>query len=1425
MKKISKILILTFILLLLSLSCVNASELNNVQANDAVDGNINENIILDSNYDDSLNSDLDSNLDANLNGDLNNDLKSNLVADEFSESDLEDDLDSYEDSIDDKLENDLVSIEDSVESDSDDNLNSINKNPLKDEATVHQVSSTTYSRYFDRNGYVITTAVSPGDTIDLSGNFNKKNFIFTIPCSITSSQNDAYLTNCMVKFENVSSPESSPSSVSNLVFNTSIELCSSVYLLGSSFVDVYNCNSYSTGANSNPTFLVGSCYCNIHDNVFETTFTGYMNMSWKRAGILLGESHYNHIYSNHVTVKDSNPIYLTTYGYEKSNYNVIFNNTVSTSAFSEETGLRNPSAWAYGVHIMGDHNQILNNTIMNTYRGVDSEGSYNVIVGNKIFNLSGSYYEGNDGTDGGEGGIFASYNNVIINNTIYDSKITGPAIYAVVNTTVCGNVVSNITGPNGIQFALSASNCLIENNTIDMNTGEGIFVKGNMTNLTISNNIISTRNGTAVLILKQTRAKFPIDVTLVNNCFLEYSNDYINYRDVEGKTIVNLENNTVVVVNDTFFRFFGTDGSFDSNNLFENFIFKGEFSDLAKEDELEKVSTINLNGKISIIGDNSYIKDISFNVNANNVLIDNLFLNITNACANTFNFNSVENCSLVNSIIHFNSTSPYEGVQNEFIPIFAGNSKITLNNNTILVYCDTYLMVLNNTNCSLSDNVFNSSSLSHVVILNDNDSCIFYDENEINSLLDPAIISINGAVVVYSYFIIDDSNYYDYFSPDGSFLEDVIFSFGDTFRIGNVNNKVFRFDIPLFIIGEKGSVMNNSTIILEGESSDSVICNFTFKASDKEFSKEFSFITIMDGLSNILIENNTFNANNLSSEKGSLSVIEMLASDYVFSDILIRNNSILIDSNVLYIDGISLLKDKFNEDLMIDNISIINNSINISNMGGLSRGINLSNSDKVSILDNSIYIVSAEAKGIFSENIHDLAIRDNNVSVYGLNFEKFLEYISSGDFDLNEFLENNSVSTDSAISIDNLINAIIEDNTLRENGDLTYLIHSSNPSEDIQFLIDNAESGDTICLGNNIYLISKTTNINKNILLNGGYLLSDFNDHGSKTFFHLDSDGITDENNLDSTGLDIDSLMISNMTVFMDNGNLFLLAIAHNDTNPMLIDVPEINLNNNTFINSNDKVVPESITILMLQSDRSILAINNEIRINENSLLAGMDPFKFEVSSFANGSGITVPSGGTLNKISTILDCEDMNTTAIDTSIDGRNGEYFKMVLKDENGNALANKSVQFGFNGKIYNKATDNYGLAELQINLKRADIYTFAVSFLGDDDYKGSFAVVKVTVKKQIPSLTAGSKTYKASAKTKSLTAILKTNKGNALANKKLTFTINGKAYTATTDSNGIATVNVSLSKKGTYSFTVKYAGDNTYVAVSKSSKLVLK
>ena len=193
-------------------------------------------------------------------------------------------------------------------------------------------------------------------------------------------------------------------------------------------------------------------------------------------------------------------------------------------------------------------------------------------------------------------------------------------------------------------------------------------------------------------------------------------------------------------------------------------------------------------------------------------------------------------------------------------------------------------------------------------------------------------------------------------------------------------------------------------------------------------------------------------------------------------------------------------------------------------------------------------------------------------------------------------------------------------------------------------------------------------------------------------------------------------------------------------------------------------------------------------------------------------------------KTATTIEYENMTTTAVDTATDGRIGKYFIITLKDSEGKALANKFVQIGFNGQVYNRTTDENGQAKLQINLKAAGTYTFAVSFLGDDDYNGSFIVAKITVSKQTGSLTVPAKTYKASAATKSITATFKAASGKVVANKKITFTVNGKTYTATTNDKGVATVKVSLNKKGTYSFTAKFAGDNTYAAISKTAKLTI-
>ena len=215
---------------------------------------------------------------------------------------------------------------------------------------------------------------------------------------------------------------------------------------------------------------------------------------------------------------------------------------------------------------------------------------------------------------------------------------------------------------------------------------------------------------------------------------------------------------------------------------------------------------------------------------------------------------------------------------------------------------------------------------------------------------------------------------------------------------------------------------------------------------------------------------------------------------------------------------------------------------------------------------------------------------------------------------------------------------------------------------------------------------------------------------------------------------------------------------------------------------------------------------------------------------YVNGTAtVTTNSTGPQNithvRKATQIIYKDMETIAVNTKVDGRVGKYFKVILKDIDGNVLANKFIQIGFNGKVYNKTTDENGSARLQINLAKVGIYTFAICYLGDDDYTGSFVVAKITVKAQKGTLTVPNKSYKANAKTKTLSATFKAASGKVVANKKVSFVVNGKTYSAKTNSKGVATVKVSLNKKGTYNFVAKFAGDNTYAAVSKKAKLTIK
>ena len=383
-------------------------------------------------------------------------------------------------------------------------------------------------------------------------------------------------------------------------------------------------------------------------------------------------------------------------------------------------------------------------------------------------------------------------------------------------------------------------------------------------------------------------------------------------------------------------------------------------------------------------------------------------------------------------------------------------------------------------------------------------------------------------------------------------------------------------------------------------------------------------------------------------------------------------------------------------------------------------------------------------------------------------------------------------------------------------GNATVKHTDAGDAADIQAAIDAANPGDILRLGDYDYTEVSDVNITKDLAIVGGEATRISSAGNGKPIFNIPAKSENGPDSVNITGIEFK----------VKNGDVIVKAIADNDTrNPLSIDTQAISITDNIIEVMDESVVPESVTVLKLESERPVLAPTNDIAITGNTIDAGINPFDFDVTSVSSGSDVSIPVGPiSKERIETEIIYENMTTTAVDVDTDGRVGEYFYITLKDKDNNLLANKPVQIGFNGQVYDRTTDENGQARLQINLKNAGTYTFAVSYLGDDDYNGSFIVAKIVVNKQKGSLTVPSKTYKASAASKTLTATFKSASGKVVANKKITFTVDGKSYSATTNDKGLATVKVSLSKKGTYSFNVKFAGNTMYAAVNKIGKLVI-
>lgn len=181
----------------------------------------------------------------------------------------------------------------------------------------------------------------------------------------------------------------------------------------------------------------------------------------------------------------------------------------------------------------------------------------------------------------------------------------------------------------------------------------------------------------------------------------------------------------------------------------------------------------------------------------------------------------------------------------------------------------------------------------------------------------------------------------------------------------------------------------------------------------------------------------------------------------------------------------------------------------------------------------------------------------------------------------------------------------------------------------------------------------------------------------------------------------------------------------------------------------------------------------------------------------------------------TVLAAEDIN-------IDAKEG-IIKVTLKDGAGNAIYNEEVVLSLNGANYTTKTDSNGVASFEFTAN-GGLNTANFTYNARSYYQSSNTTATINAPKEDTAITSSdvTKTYNVA---KNVVLTLKDANGKILANKKVTLTVNGRTYEATTDANGQANFALANLIPKTYTAALNFAGDNEYKASSSNVNVIVK
>lgn len=406
------------------------------------------------------------------------------------------------------------------------------------------------------------------------------------------------------------------------------------------------------------------------------------------------------------------------------------------------------------------------------------------------------------------------------------------------------------------------------------------------------------------------------------------------------------------------------------------------------------------------------------------------------------------------------------------------------------------------------------------------------------------------------------------------------------------------------------------------------------------------------------------------------------------------------------------------------------------------------------------------------------------------------------------------------------------DDTSASNASKTWIVtpDPDNPNQvqkpTVQPVIDQANSGDTIILNGTFIHCHFTINKTLNIIAAPGTTLGICPHHnlpagsGNYGVFYINSTG---------SGTVLDGFGFTNDFYHVGYGQYNPFAVLIDGASNICLKNIVVNWTG-IKVAGNDKDPQDYIfSPFIIKNAVNTTLLNLFINNTLNGISIGNSTnTKISNLTIINSKASDIFSGENNVNISVlnINPFKDVVRELISTKISANNlnvkvGDAASLNIATQN--IKDNEMLSVFINGESRTIQVKNNASTLQGIRFDGAGVYHVVITYFGDSEHKSSQKTIKIVVSKKSTALSAPKASLKVK-KAKKIKITLKS-QGKALSNKKITIKVNGKTFSAKTNSKGIASVKVKVSKKGTFKYTASFAGDAMYGKTSKTATIKVK